>query len=123
MFLDHLMTTLHFIGVAIPAKEDIDELLNTEFTDSVIHWVKHNSMYCLFYKERSIFTDTQTLKIDDNQRIALSESQIQHLIGTLKRVRSDKLYSMYPDDFGVKHIGIGKRQVIVMKSKALQAQM
>lgn len=113
ILLNWLMTTIHFIGITVPASKDTETLLAQEFTDSVVEWIKVGDVYCLFHKGRSFNTDTLALKITDNCHVALTESETQHLIGTLKRVRSDRLYDMYPDDFGLKHITSGRKTVIM----------
>jgi hypothetical protein len=52
--------------------------------------VKEQSMkYILYYKPQLVPTDPRI---------------IQHLKNTLKRVKSDKIYNSYNDDFGLHHI-------------------
>lgn len=87
-----------FIGLQIPVSRQISkELLNEEFTDTIISWQVVNGVYCLYYKDKYLISEA--LNPENATELSLTEGETQHLINTLKRVHSDVLYNHYPDDF------------------------
>jgi hypothetical protein len=106
---------LHFIGLTIPADNEIENLLTDEFKDTHVKFTKCNNLFCLYY-DNALY-NSSTFKPDDNQKISLTPNQLQHFINTLKRVKSDKLYNSYNDNFGVKHIAVEKEKLVFRSKK------
>lgn len=98
--------TLHFIGVVI--KSDFPEdILKSEFTGTIVEWKRYGGYWCLYHANR-----WNIGACADQTKISLTEHELQHFIGVLKRVRNESLYLSYPDDLGLKHINTGATLLI-----------
>ncbi len=106
------MQYLHFVGIVISSGVT-DQMLHDEFDGSCIDWRHYGGRTCLFHKGKSMVSSEAHASVATTQHIALTKPQIWRLIGTLKRVRNDALYSMYPDDFGTHHVPL--RTVVAIK--------
>ena len=89
---------LHFIGVAIK-QEFPEEVLESEFTGTIVEWKRYGGKWCIYYANRWNIGASA-----DQAKISLTEHEMQHFIGVLKRVRNESLYQSYPDDLGLKHV-------------------
>lgn len=98
---------LYFIGIVISDPSVNEELLYEEFQNSIVSWRNTKNGFCIYYKDKLVEAkDDGTLTPDQLIQLSLTENQLQHLINTLKRVRSDILYNSYPDDLDIKKITI-----------------
>ena len=103
----------YFIGIII-SESDLNEYeLKEEFQTRIVSYRKIGSDYCLYYKDKCL--ETRELTPDNAKKIALTPTEMQSFINNLKRVRSEKIYNSYPDNFGLKKVTLKTKIAIKQK--------
>lgn len=100
-----------FIGITTNFADE--RVLNREFEGTPVSYRKINGKNCLYYKDRIL--EANQINFRNACKVQLQEFEMQQLVNTLKKVRSEELYDSYPDNFGLQRIGLLKK--ITVKKK------